>query len=96
MATEIDCVAHGRSVVTSVCGHLVKNEGAPLGFIENSDDPENKQGWCYACELVYAQEDDKTQRFLSFNQHSVVCSKCYDQIKAHHDFDAAEHAGNDA
>lgn len=58
-----------------------------MGFIENSDDPDNKQGWCYACELVYLQEGDKTQRFRAFTQHAVVCSQCYDEIKSHHDFD---------
>lgn len=89
MANQIDCAKHGRSAIASICGHLVKNSGAPLGFVENSDDPGNKQGWCYACELVFAQEEDKTPRFRAFCQHAVVCSKCYDQIKQHHDFDAA-------
>ena len=88
MASEIECEQHGRSVAASVCGHLVRNFGAPLGFIENNDEPENKQGWCYACELVFAQEEDRTPRFRAFCQHAVVCSKCYDQIKAHHDFDS--------
>lgn len=87
MANEIECEHHGRSIIASVCGHVVKNLGAPLGFIENSDDPDNKQGWCYACELVYDQEQDRTPRFLAFCQHMVVCSKCYDEIKAHHHFD---------
>ena len=86
---EIDCACHGRSkTVASVCGHLVKNRGVALGFIENSNDPENKQGWCYACELVYLQEEDKTKRFRAFSHHTMVCSECYDEIKAHHDFDA--------
>lgn len=88
--SEIDCPYHGRSKrIASVCGHLVKNRGFALGFIENSDDPEDKQGWCYACELVYLQEEDKTERFRSFTHHTVVCSKCYDEIKAHHDFDTS-------
>lgn len=88
--SQIDCPCHGRSTaVASVCGHLVKNKGVALGFIENSDDPDDKQGWCYACELVYLQEEDKTERFRSFNHHAVVCPKCYDEIKAHHDFDAS-------
>ena len=97
MATTIKCTRHGSTPIASVCGHLIQNTGTPIGFIENSDDPENKQGWCYACELVFAQEEDKTPRFRAFNQHAVVCSKCYDEIKAHHDFDAAvQEAGHDA
>ncbi|MCL2715966.1 MAG: hypothetical protein FWD68_15670 [Alphaproteobacteria bacterium] len=51
--TEVTCHHHGRSRIASLCGHLVKNRGAALGFVENSNDPENRQGWCYACELVY-------------------------------------------
>lgn len=81
-ALEIECEKHGRLVPASLCGHLVQNFGTPLGFVENSDDPLNKQGWCYACELVYNQEQDRTPRFLAFCNHTVVCSKCYDEIKA--------------
>lgn len=73
--------------MATVCGHLVGNHGVPLGFIENSDDPDNKQGWCYACEFVYLQEEDKTERFVAFTDLAVVCSQCYDRIKAHHQFD---------
>lgn len=75
--------------MASVCGHLVQNRGAALGFVENSADAGNRQGWCYACELVYLQEEDKTGRFRAFTRHTVVCSRCYEEIKAHHDFDAA-------
>ncbi len=60
-----------------------------LGFVENSDDPQDRQAWCYACELVYQQEQDMTARFRVFVCHAEVCSACYDEIKAHHDFDAA-------
>jgi len=93
----INCARHGVLGVASVCGHLVQNFGAPLGFIDNCVEPDNKQGWCYACELVFEQEEDKTPRFVVFNQHAVVCSKCYDEIKAHHDIDAdPDEAANDA
>jgi hypothetical protein len=86
----IKCSRHGSSKITAtVCGHLTNNKGASLGFVENCSDPEDKQGWCYACELVFSQEQDKTPRFERFTQFTVVCSKCYDDIKTHHDFDAA-------
>ncbi|SDZ71449.1 hypothetical protein SAMN05518854_1183 [Variovorax sp. YR266] len=87
---EINCPHHGRASLASVCGHLIKNRGTPLGFIENNDDPDDKQGWCYACELVYLQEEDKTERFIAFTDYTVVCSHCYDQIKAHHQFDVPD------
>ena len=93
---EIDCDEHGRLAVASVCGHLVKNTGVALGFIENSDDPVNKQGWCYACELVYGQEGEMTPRFQAFCHHAVVCTRCYDEIKTRHDFDAGATQTDDA
>ena len=90
---QIECTHHGRSWMASVCGHVVRNHGVPLGFVENSDDPQNKEGWCYACELVFLQEEDKTERFRAFNQHAVVCARCYDEIRARHDFDAGAPEG---
>jgi len=95
---EVECEHHGCSRIASVCGHLVENRGRglPLGFVENSDDPENKQGWCYACELVYLQEEDKSARFRAFTHHTIVCFSCYDKIKKHHDFDAVTVQGKNA
>jgi len=40
--------------------------------------------------LVYLQEEDKTERFRAFTQHSILCSHCYEQVKAHHQFDPPE------
>lgn len=94
MTDSIECSLHGPSqICATVCGHLVNNQGVALGFVENSSEPEDKQGWCYACELVFDQEQDKTERFMAFNQFSVVCSKCYEEIKAHHDFDTRASGG---
>ena len=80
----VNCDCHGKSAVASVCGHLVKRNTVPLGFIENSYDPNDFQGWCYACEYVFLQEGDKTEKFRSFTNHSIVCSQCYEQIKTFH------------
>ncbi|HEU6456092.1 MAG TPA: hypothetical protein VN201_11545 [Roseateles sp.] len=87
--TEIACPRHGPTRSAAVCGHLTQNRGPALGFVENSDDPLDRQAWCYACEMVYQQEQDMTARFRAFVCHAEVCSACYDEIKAHHDFDAA-------
>ncbi|MFH0933597.1 MAG: hypothetical protein V1879_00150 [Pseudomonadota bacterium] len=84
----INCDCHGSSVAASVCVHLVKNNGAPVGFIENSSDPNDLQAWCYACEYLFLQEEDKTEKFTKFTQHSLVCSKCYEEIKAFHSISA--------
>ena len=81
---HVECSTHGRKVAASVCGHLVRNNGLALGFVENSSDPNDLQGWCFACEHLFLQEQDKTERFRSFCQHSVVCSACYEAIKSAH------------
>ena len=82
---EIDCDRHGRSVAAAVCGHVLQT-GTPLGFVENSSDPQDQQGWCFACELVFSQEQDKTPHFMAFCNHTEVCSRCYDEIKSRHLF----------
>ena len=81
----IDCPTHGENIGAVVCRHLIKNNGYPLGFIENCSDPDNLQGWCFACEYVYLQEQDKTQKFIDFNDMAIVCTDCYTAIKAKHD-----------
>ena len=77
---EIDCDRHGWSVAAAVCGHVLQR-GAPLGFVENNSAPPDQQGWCFACEFVYSQEEDRTPRFMAFCNHTEVCSRCYDEIK---------------
>ncbi len=76
----IKCKRHGKRSAATVCGHLVKNQGLPLGFIENSSDPDDLQGWCYACEYLFLQEEDKTEKFRTFCNFAVVCRDCYEEI----------------
>lgn len=87
---KITCECHGRQEIASVCGHVIGKSELPLGFIENCDDPGNLQGWCFACEHVFLEEGDKTSRFESFTQHSVVCASCYESIKLAHAFPSQE------
>lgn len=84
-SSTINCASHGQSITATVCGHLIKNNGNSLGFIENSSEPDDLQGWCYACEYLFLQENDKTEKFMKFCDFAVVCSKCYAQLKAAHD-----------
>jgi len=81
----INCDKHGKGVAATVCCHLVRNNGAPLGFIENSAEPGDLQGWCFACEYFFLQEEDKTERFKMFCNFSVVCEECYGGMKSLHD-----------
>jgi hypothetical protein len=80
----ITCDQHGKSPVAVVCRHLVKNTGHPLGFVENNDEPEDLQGWCYACEYFFQQQDGMTDEFKIFCDMAVVCSSCYAEIKVKH------------
>ena len=79
---EIDC-AHGKGIASIVCCHLL-NSIDPVGFIENSSDPDDLQAWCYACEFLFQEEGEKTEKFKEFNSAKVVCEKCYGKLKNTH------------
>ena len=81
---EIDCDEHGKGVAAVVCGHLLLNNGTPLGIVENCTEPGDLQAWCYACEYVFEQEEDLTEAFKKFNNMKLVCEECYSQIKKRH------------
>lgn len=83
MTTSIDCELHGRSHMAVVCRHMIGAD-APVGFIENSSDPEDLQAWCGACEAMFLVEDGLTEAFRAFNGMAVVCAACYDSMKARH------------
>lgn len=80
----VDCGPHGKRVATVVCCHLRERSGEPAGFVENSDDPNDLQAWCFACEEKYQQEDGMTDAFREFNNFSIVCCDCYAASKAFH------------
>ncbi|MGU5714200.1 hypothetical protein [Aeromonas taiwanensis] len=87
MASEpvlISCDCHGTNVSAVVCCHLIHNNGPALGFVENSSDLNDLQAWCFACEYVFTQKEDMTDRFRKFNDMSIVCGACYAEIKAKH------------
>ena len=79
---EIEC-RHGKGIASIICCHLL-NSINPVGFIENSSDPDDLQGWCFACEFFFEQEGEKTEEFKKFNDAKVVCEKCYEEFKNAH------------
>ncbi len=83
--TEIECEKHGKSVACVVCSHLVNNEEESLGFVENSSDRNDLQGWCYACEEFFLKAEEMNERFKAFTGITIVCIECYDAIKTHHE-----------
>ena len=80
----VDCDKHGRGVAAVVCRHLCRSRAAPLGFIENSDEPGDYQAWCNACEAMFEKEGEMTEAFVRFNDFALVCESCYDEIRQHH------------
>ena len=82
---RINCDVHGSNCVSAtVCGHLVKNNGQPLGFIENSSESDDLQAWCFACEFLFLSEQDRTDVFRRFCNYAIVCCECYQNIRLRH------------
>jgi hypothetical protein len=80
----IACSKHGRGTAAIVCQHHVLIDDRSVGFVENSSDPKDLQAWCDQCEAVFLEEGDKTERFRTHNGMTVVCVRCYEQLKLRH------------
>ena len=81
---KIDCDSHGHRASAIVCRHHLEVRDRAAGFIENSDDPDDLQAWCDACEDLFLREGDKTEPFLKFNNFAVVCVDCYTRLRERH------------
>jgi hypothetical protein len=79
----IDCGPHGKRVAAVVCCHMIETR-EPVGFVENSSDPNDLQAWCEKCEEMFVAEGDKTDLFEAFNDRHIVCCECYRRLKAQH------------
>ena len=80
----LDCGSHGKRLATVVCKHMVGTGSAPVGFVENSNDPRDLQAWCHACEAKWQKEGDMTEAFLEFNGMVLICVSCYAEAKSRH------------
>ncbi|MCA9233270.1 MAG: hypothetical protein KDA57_21680 [Planctomycetales bacterium] len=80
----VDCGPHGKRGAAVVCQHLLTFEGEALGFIENSDDPNDLQAWCGLCEVEFEREGEKTEAFRQFNDMRIVCVVCYEVARERH------------
>jgi hypothetical protein len=80
----VTCSNHGRRPPAIVCTHIIKH-ATPVGFIENSSDPDDLQAWCHLCEAKFDDEGGSmTDAFLEFNDMAVVCIDCYGTLKVFH------------
>ena len=80
----ISCSRHGERASAIVCRHHLNVRDRAVGFVENSDDPDDLQAWCDDCEDLFLREGDKTEAFLAFNDFALVCVDCYIQLRASH------------
>ena len=80
----VNCGEHGERLAAVLCRHLLLRDTGPLGFIENSSDPEDLQAWCYDCEDVFEREGGMTEAFQDFNDLAIVCVDCYAAAKRRH------------
>ncbi|MBK7076355.1 MAG: hypothetical protein IPH44_29095 [Myxococcales bacterium] len=80
----INCDRHGRGRCAIVCTHHVQQRVQRVGFVENSDDPNDLQAWCFACEQFFASEGELTEAFRAFNDAFVVCVPCYYELRQSH------------
>jgi hypothetical protein len=80
----LNCGTHGERASAVVCKHMLLNNPAPTGFIENCSDPDDLQAWCHQCEEKFDQEGGMTDVFRSFNDMALVCVDCYDDAKKRH------------
>lgn len=83
----VDCGIHGKRISAIVCRHLLNLESERVGFIENSNDPNDLQAWCYDCESVFEEEGGMTDRFREFTDMAIVCVVCYQKSKNYHDLE---------
>jgi len=84
MPMMIGCGEHGERISAVVCGHMLRGEPAPAGFVENSRDQNDLQAWCSACEELFQREGEMTETFRAFNRMSIVCIACYAEAKIRH------------
>lgn len=82
-SSYVKCGQHGKQIAAVVCCHMI-DAVDPVGFVENSSDPEDLQAWCEKCEQLFLAEGELTDAFVAFNDFAVVCCDCYRDYKEHH------------
>jgi hypothetical protein len=80
----VNCGLHGDRLAAIVCRHHVEVRNRPVGFVENSADPDDRQAWCDDCKDLFLREGDLTEKFREFNNFAVVCIDCYMQLRSRH------------
>ncbi|MFZ4081890.1 MAG: hypothetical protein ACOYKN_11735 [Pirellula sp.] len=79
----VKCQQHGKQMTAVVCCHMI-DAVDPVGFVENSSDPEDLQAWCEECERLFVSETEMTEAFVAFNDFAVVCRDCYHDLEKQH------------
>ena len=84
MSDTITCSRHGDRPSAVVCRHHVQVRDRRVGFVENSSDPSDLQGWCEDCAALFLKQGGMTDEFLRFNDFVLVCIDCYALLKGRH------------
>ena len=84
VSVNIKCSSHGERPSAVVCRHHIQVHERSVGFVENSSDPSDLQGWCGDCEALFLRQGGTTDEFRRFNDFALVCVDCYALLKDRH------------
>ena len=85
----IVCEAHGQRYATATCPHLLDGSGKGWHMLGSGDD-ERPDAICFEC--VDSWDPQLTAEEAGI-EIAVVCSECYDDMRARHDVDRPDRAG---
>lgn len=82
--SPVSCGEHGERNACFVCCHLKEGEalGFNLGYDPEAPDELYPAAWCDACEALLEQEGEWTDRAQAEADIRLVCSACYERIRA--------------
>ena len=77
---KVECHAHGETIATFVCQHLVAGSGLGFYYSESPDDlfPD---AWCRQCDQILLQEGEWNDRSEAAARVTFICSDCYIEAK---------------
>jgi hypothetical protein len=80
-ALETVCTLHGRRPATAICPHLLEGAGKGWHMLGSGDD-ERPDAICFDCVAAWDPELSAEEAGI---ECAIVCSECYDQLRARHD-----------
>ena len=78
---RIVCGVHGERDATAICPHLLEGSGKGWHMLGSGDD-ERPDAICFDCEAAWDPEQTAEEAGVEI---AMVCSECYDGLRARHD-----------